>query len=44
MDPFGEYSDDQLWDTLEKVHLKETISELPNKLDNDVVENGENFR
>lgn len=43
LDPFSQYSEQQLWDTLERVHLKELVMELPGKLEAAVRENGENF-
>lgn len=43
LDPFGSYSDKQIWDALELSHMKNAISELPDKLETEVVENGENF-
>ncbi|KAK9099151.1 hypothetical protein Syun_026196 [Stephania yunnanensis] len=33
MDPLGLYSDEQIWEALEKCQLKTTISSLPNLLD-----------
>jgi ATP-binding cassette subfamily C (CFTR/MRP) protein 5 len=43
LDPFNQYSDADLWETLEKVHLKKLVEELPGKLESSVSENGENF-
>ncbi|XP_036439968.1 multidrug resistance-associated protein 9 [Colossoma macropomum] len=43
LDPFNNYSDDEIWMALEKTYMKETISKLPEKLESAVVENGENF-
>ncbi|XP_072330295.1 ATP-binding cassette sub-family C member 5 isoform X1 [Scyliorhinus torazame] len=43
LDPFQQYSEEQVWDALERTHMKECISQLPLKLDSEVVENGENF-
>ncbi|XP_060079358.1 ATP-binding cassette sub-family C member 5-like [Ylistrum balloti] len=43
LDPFQQYTDPQLWDALEKCHIKETIVSLEQQLDSPVVENGENF-
>ncbi|XP_078266352.1 ATP-binding cassette sub-family C member 5-like isoform X2 [Rhinoraja longicauda] len=43
LDPFQQYSEDQVWDALERTHMKECISQLPLKLESEVVENGENF-
>ncbi|KAM9359680.1 ATP-binding cassette sub-family C member 5 [Symphorus nematophorus] len=43
LDAFNQYSDEQIWDALERSHMKECVSQLPLKLDSEVVENGENF-
>eukprot|EP00051_Salpingoeca_urceolata_P018547 m.260888 g.260888 ORF g.260888 m.260888 type:complete len:1419 (-) comp19220_c0_seq3:108-4364(-) len=43
LDPFDEHSDDRLWDALERAHLKDAIAALDRGLDEQVVENGENF-
>uniref|UniRef100_A0AAR2LTI2 ATP-binding cassette, sub-family C (CFTR/MRP), member 5 n=1 Tax=Pygocentrus nattereri TaxID=42514 RepID=A0AAR2LTI2_PYGNA len=43
LDPFNQYSEEQIWDALEKTHMKECVSQLPLKLESEVVENGENF-
>ncbi|KAJ0229843.1 ABC transporter type 1 [Hirschfeldia incana] len=43
LDPLGVYSDDEIWKALEKCQLKTTISNLPNKLDSSVSEEGENW-
>ncbi|CAH8391191.1 unnamed protein product [Eruca vesicaria subsp. sativa] len=43
LDPLGLYSDDEIWKALEKCQLKTTISNLPNKLDSSVSEEGENW-
>ncbi|KAM4627335.1 ATP-binding cassette sub-family C member 5 [Polymixia lowei] len=43
LDPFNQYSEEQIWDALERTHMKECVSQLPVKLDSEVVENGENF-
>uniref|UniRef100_A0AAR2L7B4 ATP-binding cassette sub-family C member 5 n=1 Tax=Pygocentrus nattereri TaxID=42514 RepID=A0AAR2L7B4_PYGNA len=43
LDPFNNYSDEEIWMALEKTYMKETISKLPEKLESAVVENGENF-
>nr|CAD7442940.1 unnamed protein product [Timema bartmani] len=43
LDPFEEYSDSVLWNSLEEVELKEAISELPAGLNHKVSEGGSNF-
>ncbi|KAI1884962.1 hypothetical protein AGOR_G00215300 [Albula goreensis] len=43
LDPWGQYSDTEIWDALERSHIKDTISQLPHSLDSEVTENGENF-
>ncbi|XP_074448191.1 ATP-binding cassette sub-family C member 5 isoform X4 [Larus michahellis] len=43
LDPFNQYSEEQIWDALERTHMKECVAQLPMKLDSEVMENGENF-
>ncbi len=43
IDPFGQFSDDQLWDVLEKAHLKTFVSSLEKKLNFECSEGGENL-
>ncbi|XP_023231396.1 multidrug resistance-associated protein 4-like [Centruroides sculpturatus] len=43
IDPFNEYSDDQLWKAIEEVQLKEVIIKLPGRLDTYLTEGGRNF-
>ncbi|XP_078527762.1 ATP-binding cassette sub-family C member 12-like [Lissotriton helveticus] len=43
LDPFDTYSDEQIWKALERTFMKDTISQLFDKLQAEVVENGENF-
>ncbi|EDV26685.1 uncharacterized protein TRIADDRAFT_22415, partial [Trichoplax adhaerens] len=43
LDPFGEYDDIKLWNTLEEVQLSSYIRQLPGKLDSNVSEAGSNF-
>ncbi|RHY33724.1 hypothetical protein DYB32_001466, partial [Aphanomyces invadans] len=43
LDPFGEYSDANLWGCLQKVRLADRIAGVDGKLDSPVEENGENF-
>ncbi|XP_068596454.1 ATP-binding cassette sub-family C member 5 [Brachionichthys hirsutus] len=43
LDRWNQYSDSQIWDALEKTHIKDMVSQLPHSLQSDVAENGENF-
>ncbi|KAL0721101.1 hypothetical protein Bca4012_035700 [Brassica carinata] len=43
LDPFGEHNDADLWESLERAHLKDTIRRNPLGLDAEVSEAGENF-
>jgi ATP-binding cassette subfamily C (CFTR/MRP) protein 2 len=43
LDPFNQYTDDELWRVLERVHMKDKIQSLPQKLYTVVAENGDNF-
>ncbi|XP_078067719.1 ATP-binding cassette sub-family C member 5-like isoform X10 [Mustelus asterias] len=43
LDPYNQYSDAQIWDALGRAHMKESIAQLNEKLDFEVMENGENF-
>ncbi|RZB40188.1 ABC tran and/or MMR HSR1 domain containing protein, partial [Asbolus verrucosus] len=43
LDPFDDYSDDQLWNALEEVELRKSISELASGLSSNVAEGGSNF-
>ncbi|CAG5124367.1 unnamed protein product [Candidula unifasciata] len=43
LDPNKRRSDERLWSALESVQLKEFVAALPDQLDSDVVEGGENF-
>ncbi|KAH9100105.1 hypothetical protein LEN26_016183 [Aphanomyces euteiches] len=43
LDPFSEFTDDELWSALQKVKLIDRISSVEGKLDSPVEENGENF-
>ncbi|XP_035217642.1 multidrug resistance-associated protein 4-like isoform X2 [Stegodyphus dumicola] len=43
LDPFGEHTDDELWQALEEAYLKEAIEEMPGGLDTEVSEGGGNF-
>jgi ATP-binding cassette subfamily C (CFTR/MRP) protein 1 len=43
LDPFNNYSDERLWTVLESINMKEHVSSLPNKLEDEVAEGGDNF-
>ncbi|XP_032182404.1 ATP-binding cassette sub-family C member 11 isoform X3 [Mustela erminea] len=43
LDPFDHYTDEQIWDALERTFLSTTISKLPQGLQAEVVESGRNF-
>eukprot|EP00106_Octopus_bimaculoides_P007974 XP_014775416.1 PREDICTED: multidrug resistance-associated protein 5-like [Octopus bimaculoides] len=43
LDPFSEYSDEKLWESLEKVQIKSKIMSMEHCLDSMVEENGENI-
>ncbi|WZZ16208.1 hypothetical protein YC2023_109297 [Brassica napus] len=43
LDPFSEHNDADLWESLERAHLKDTIRRNPLGLDAEVTEAGENF-
>ncbi|ENN78464.1 hypothetical protein YQE_05102, partial [Dendroctonus ponderosae] len=43
LDPFDEYSDEVLWNSLEQVELKPAVSELPQGLESRMSEGGSNF-
>lgn len=43
LDPFDEYSDNVLWEALEEVEIRETISEMAAGLNSKVSEEGSNF-
>jgi len=43
LDPFEEHSDQEIWGALEMVRLKEMVSELNGKLDEQISENGGNL-
>ncbi|XP_010522092.1 PREDICTED: ABC transporter C family member 2 [Tarenaya hassleriana] len=43
LDPFNEHNDADLWEALERAHLKDTIRRNPLGLDAEVSEAGENF-
>lgn len=43
LDPFNEYNDSEIWTALESVFLKKKVEELPDKLNSNVAEYGDNF-
>ncbi|OCT78465.1 hypothetical protein XELAEV_18029562mg [Xenopus laevis] len=43
LDPFNQHNEEQIWDALERSHMKECVAQLPLKLETEVIENGENF-
>uniref|UniRef100_A0A8I5N7A1 Multidrug resistance-associated protein 4 n=1 Tax=Papio anubis TaxID=9555 RepID=A0A8I5N7A1_PAPAN len=43
LDPFNEHTDEELWNALQEVQLKETIEDLPGKMDTELAESGSNF-
>ncbi|XP_055853123.1 probable multidrug resistance-associated protein lethal(2)03659 [Episyrphus balteatus] len=43
LDPFDEYSDEKLWDSLDEVKLKKVVSDLPFGLQSKISEGGSNF-
>nr|XP_020740072.1 multidrug resistance-associated protein 4 isoform X2 [Odocoileus virginianus texanus] len=43
LDPFNEHSDEDLWNALEEVQLREAIEDLPGKMDTELAESGSNF-
>ncbi|NP_001002971.1 multidrug resistance-associated protein 1 isoform X1 [Canis lupus baileyi] len=43
LDPFSQYSDEEVWTSLELAHLKDFVSGLPDKLNQECAEGGENL-
>ncbi|XP_056392341.1 multidrug resistance-associated protein 1 isoform X2 [Hyla sarda] len=43
LDPFEKYSDEEVWTSLELAHLKNFVSGLPDKLNHECAEGGENL-
>lgn len=43
LDPFSKFADEDLWNALEQVQLKETVESLPLKLNTELAESGSNF-
>lgn len=44
LDPFDTYTDEEVWSSLELAHLKNFVSNLPDKLNHECCEGGENLR
>lgn len=44
LDPFGACSDEELWRALRLAHLHAFVSALPQRLDHECSEGGENLR
>ena len=44
LDPFDTYTDEEIWSSLELAHLKNFVSNLPDKLNHECSEGGENLR
>ncbi|XP_044159893.1 multidrug resistance-associated protein 1-like isoform X2 [Bufo gargarizans] len=43
LDPFEKYSDEEIWTSLELAHLKNFVTALPDKLNHECAEGGENL-
>ncbi|KAJ8749652.1 hypothetical protein K2173_026301 [Erythroxylum novogranatense] len=43
IDPIGQYTDDEIWKSLDRCQLKDTVAAKPEKLDAPVVDNGDNW-
>ncbi|KAL0928634.1 hypothetical protein M5K25_000541 [Dendrobium thyrsiflorum] len=43
VDPIGQHTDDEIWQSLERCQLKQAVVAKPEKLDSLVVDNGENW-
>ncbi|PHU21968.1 ABC transporter C family member 4 [Capsicum chinense] len=43
IDPIGQYSEDEIWKSLERCQLKDVVSSKPEKLDSPVVDSGDNW-
>ncbi|KAK3100459.1 hypothetical protein FSP39_020430 [Pinctada imbricata] len=43
LDPFDQYTDDDVWSALESVHMKDKVKQFDSQLEFHIEENGENF-
>lgn len=43
IDPVGQYSDEDIWKSLDRCQLKDVVASKPDKLDSPVVDNGDNW-
>lgn len=43
LDPFEEYSDESIWNVLEKVNMSQVVQKMPMKLKELIISNGENL-
>ena len=44
LDPFDQYSEGELWDSIEHAHMREFVRSIPEGLDYEVGEGGEALR